>query len=77
MIDGATLNDLLNGVELTHPISVEDVQALRAALGDSPELEVFHRIREVVVRVRVGAAIRYERSLTVTGAPPVVGKVLR
>ncbi len=63
------INEVLNGVELTHPIEIVDVAAIRDALGGN--VEVFHRIREVVVRLRVDGKQVYERFLPVKGAPPL------
>ncbi len=70
-VDGAELNEILNLLALTHPVELVDVAAIRTALSDIPGLEVFHRIREVIVRVR---RLNYERSLLVVGAPALVGK---
>lgn len=61
------INDVLNCVELTHPVELADVIAIRDALGC--DAEVFHRLREVIVQVRRGGEQVYERRLAVKGAP--------
>lgn len=67
--NGADLNAILNHAEFTHPVELVDIEAIRQALGNMSGLEVYHRIREVVVRVR---HLNYERTLRVAGAPPMV-----
>lgn len=61
------INEVLNGVELTHPVELADIAAIREALGG--DVEVFHRIREVVVLRCVAGRPVYQRTLTVKGSP--------
>lgn len=68
----AEIDRVLAGAEFTHPLTVQDMAELRAALGGEPS--VFHRIREVVVRLHRDGCLYYQRILPVTGAPPLKGK---
>lgn len=61
------INEILNGIELAYPVELEDIAEIRAALGD--DVEVFHRVREVVVQVHRDGQQVYERVLPVKGAP--------
>jgi hypothetical protein len=61
------INDVLNCLELTHPIELEDIAAIREALGG--DVEVFHRVREVVVQLHRDGKCYYERVLPIAGAP--------
>lgn len=61
------INEVLNCIELTHPVDLADVTAIRDALAG--EAEVFHRVREVVVQVRRDGEQVYERKLEVKDAP--------
>ena len=65
------VNELLGEVSLTHPVELTDIEALREVLSDTPGLSVFHRVREVVVRIYRAEQILYERTLIVQGAPAI------
>lgn len=62
------INQVLNCVELAHPVELEDIAAIRSALGD--DVEVFHRVREVIVQVHRDGKQVYQRILPVKDAPP-------
>lgn len=74
VLDGTALSELLNTLEPVHPVTLEDVAAVHAAIGPQPgfAVEVFHRIRELVVYVWRDAELVYSRTLTVCGAPPMI-----
>jgi hypothetical protein len=63
------INEVLNGIDLEHPVTLEDVAAVRAALGGN--VEVFTRARELVVQLHREGQKVYERVLPIAGAPPV------
>ncbi len=63
------INEVLNCVELTHPVELADVAAIREALGG--DVEVFHRVRELVVIRCVEGRSVYQRTLAVKDAPPL------
>jgi hypothetical protein len=60
------INEVLNAVQLEHPVTLEDVAAVREALGD---VEVFTRVRELVVQLHRDGEKVYERVLPIVGAP--------
>ena len=62
------INEILNGIELTYPVSLDDVAQVRAALGG--DVEIFTRVRELVVQVHRDGKQMYERILPIAGAPP-------
>lgn len=65
----AVIDPVITCVRFDHPVEMADIQALKAALGDIPGLEIYHCIREVLVVVRRAGQVVVERRLTVNGAP--------
>lgn len=61
------INEVLNCVELAHPVELADIAAISEALGG--DVEVFHRVREVVVQVHRDGLQVYQRILPVKDAP--------
>ena len=57
---GAAMDEILDAVEFTRPVSLEDVLAvhgaLRRELGDEVRLESYHRHTDVVITARCGDA---------------------
>lgn len=61
---------VLAGVTLTHPVSIDDVSAVRDALGGTPE--VYHTIRDLVVRTYDASGRHaYHHTIPIEGAPPM------
>lgn len=73
----AALSALLSNIKPTHPVTLDDVLAIRQLIeqqiGKLPGLEIFHRIREVFVRVFPIPVVHftpdYEYRMTVEGVP--------
>ena len=67
------MTTVLAGVTLTHPVSIDDVSAVRDALGGTPE--VYRTIREMVVRTyNTAGRHAYRYTVPIEGAPPMKGR---
>lgn len=65
MSERLIIDRLLDSVAFTAPVQLADVMALRAAIADTPGLEVFHTRTEVHVVIYRGGEVWYKRDLPV------------
>lgn len=65
MSERIAIDNLLDKVAFTAPVQLADVMALRAAIADTPGLEVYHTVTSVHVVIYRAGEVWYKRDVPV------------